>query len=130
MSIRQRLHRNVIHIIPFTPISPKDGSEKTHEDAAEDPWLAISVNELQRAFRNFSKESGRLSRMAQRKKKVCIPSDGFNQLLAQRLEDVERAFHLYLRRKEELLTYIEATGRRSDVASEESNNRRLRPRAS
>jgi hypothetical protein len=68
--------------------------------------------------------------MAQRKKKVCIPSDGFNQLLAQRLEDVERAFHLYLRRKEELLTYIEATGRRSDVASEESDNRRLRPRAS
>lgn len=130
MSIRQRLHTNVIHIIPFTPISPKHGSEKTHDDAAEDPWIAISVNELQRAFRNFSKESGRLSRMAQRKKKVCIPSDGFNQLLAQRLEDVERAFHLYLRRKEELLTYIEATGRRSDVASEESDNRRLRPRAS
>jgi hypothetical protein len=90
--------------------------------------MAISVKELQKAFRKFSKQSGRLSRLAQRKRKACIPSDGFNQLLAERLEEVERAFHLYLRRKEELLTYIETTSRRSAPVSHETGARNLRLR--
>jgi hypothetical protein len=80
----------------------------------DDPWMAIWVEELEKAYRNFARESGRLSRMAQRKKKVHIPSEAFSQLLAEKMEDVERAFQLYIRRKQELLTYLKTTARRSD----------------
>ena len=52
--------------------------------------------------------------MAQLKKRVPIPSEAFSQLLAEKMEDVERAFQLYLRRKEELLTYLKTTARRSE----------------
>jgi hypothetical protein len=127
--MRQSLQEESIHILSS---SPAPSSEKTREEsldpAVQDSWMAISVKELQKAFRKFSKQSGRLSRLAQRKRKACIPSDGFNQLLAERLEEVERAFHLYLRRKEELLTYIETTSRRSAPVSHETGARNLRLR--
>jgi hypothetical protein len=80
----------------------------------QDPWMAIWVEELEKAYRHFARESGRLSRMAQRKKRVHIPSEAFSQLLAEKMEDVERAFQLYIRRKEELLTYLKTTARRSE----------------
>jgi len=83
-----------------------------------DPWIAIRVDELGKAYRNFARESGRLSRLAQRKKKACIPSEAFNELLAERIEAVEQAFQLYKRRKEELLGYIRMTTRRSGPASQ------------
>jgi hypothetical protein len=76
--------------------------------------MAIWVEELEKAYREFARESGRLSRMAQLKKRVPIPSEAFSQLLAEKMEDVERAFQLYLRRKEELLTYLKTTARRSE----------------
>jgi hypothetical protein len=81
---------------------------------SQDPWMAIWVEELEKAYREFARESGRLSRMAQLKKRVPIPSEAFSQLLAEKMEDVERAFQLYLRRKEELLTYLKTTARRSE----------------
>jgi len=80
----------------------------------QDPWMAIWVEELEKAYRDFARESGRLSRMAQRKKRVHIPSEAFSQLLAEKMEDVERAFQLYIRRKQELLTYLKTTARRSE----------------
>jgi hypothetical protein len=87
---------------------------------SQDPWMAIWVEELEKAYRDFARESGRLSRMAQRKKKVPIPSEAFSQLLAEKMEDVERALQLYLRRKEELLTYLKTTARRSEYTVRES----------
>lgn len=127
--MRQSLQEKSIHILSS---SPAPSSEETREESldpeVQDSWMAISVTELQKAFRDFSKKSGRLSRLAQRKRKACIPSDGFNQLLAERLEEVERAFHLYLRRKEELLTYIETTSRWSATVSHETAARNPRPR--
>jgi len=127
--MRQSLQEKSIHILSCSPAPALEKTrEKSIDPAVQDSWMAISVNELQTAFRDFSKQSGRLSRLAQRKRKACIPSEGFNQLLAERLEEVERAFHLYLRRKEELLTYIETTSRRSAPVSHESATRNLRPR--
>jgi hypothetical protein len=76
--------------------------------------MAIWVEELEKAYRDFARESGRLSRMAQRKKRVHIPSEAFSQLLAEKMEDVERAFQLYIRRKQELLSYLKTTARRSE----------------
>lgn len=129
--MRQSLQEKSIHILSNSPAPALEKRiEESLDPALQDSWMAISVNELQKAFRDFSKKSGRLSRLAQRKRKACIPSDGFNQLLAERLEEVERAFHLYLRRKEELLTYIETTSRRNATVSHESaaRNPRLRER--
>lgn len=76
---------------------------------AEEPWMAILVEELSKSFRVFAKESGRLTRLIQPKKACRIPSEGFNLQVAMRMDKVERAFHTYLRRKEELLSYIMAT---------------------
>ncbi|HWF39925.1 MAG TPA: hypothetical protein VG322_15485 [Candidatus Acidoferrales bacterium] len=76
---------------------------------AEEPWMAILVEELGNSFRMFAKESGRLSRLVQAKKKCSIPSEGFNLQLSMRMECVESAFHIYMRRKDELLSYILAT---------------------
>lgn len=76
---------------------------------AEEPWMAILVEELGKSFRAFAKESGRLTRLIQPKKTCRIPSEGFNLQVAMRMDKVERAFHTYLRRKEELLSYIMAT---------------------
>jgi hypothetical protein len=81
---------------------------------SQDPWMAIWVEELEKAYRDFARESGRLSRMAQRKKRVHIPSEAFSQLLAEKMQDVERAFQLYIRRKQELLSYLKTTARRSE----------------
>lgn len=75
----------------------------------EEPWMAILVEELGHSFRAFAKESGRLSRLVQAKKKCNIPSEGFNLQVTMRMECVERAFHTYVRRKDELLSYILAT---------------------
>jgi len=88
--------------------------ESNSDGKGRDPWMAIWVEELEKAYRHFARESGRLSRMAQRKKRVHIPSEAFSQLLAEKLVDVERAFQLYVRRKEELLTYLKTTARRSE----------------
>lgn len=71
--------------------------------------MAILVEELSKSFRVFAKESGRLTRLIQPKKACRIPSEGFNLQVAMRMDKVERAFHTYLRRKEELLSYIMAT---------------------
>jgi len=89
-------------------------AESNPDWKSQDPWMAIWVEELEKAYREFARESGRLSRMAQRKKRIHIPSEAFSQLLAEKMEDVERAFQLYLRRKEELLTYLKTTARRSE----------------
>ena len=78
----------------------------------EEPWMAILVEELNNSFRIFAKESGRLSRLVQAKKKCSIPSEGFNLQVTMRMECVERAFHTYMRRKDELLSYILATAYR------------------
>jgi hypothetical protein len=94
-------------------LAEKDG-ETNSDCQTPDPWIAIQVDELGKAFRDFSRELERLSRLAQRKKKVCIPSEAFNQLLTERMEKVERSFLLYMRRKEELLVYIKSTVRRND----------------
>jgi hypothetical protein len=48
------------------------------------------------------------------KKEGPHPSEAFSQLLAEKLVDVERAFQFYVRRKEELLTYLKTTARRSE----------------
>lgn len=88
---------------------------------AEEPWTAILVEELANSFREFAKGSGRLARLAQRKKRCRIPSEGFNLLLAQRMEEVEDAFHTYMRRKEELLTHISSTARRAMEAHGKSS---------
>jgi hypothetical protein len=75
--------------------------------------MAILIEELGNSFRMFAKESGRLSRLVQAKKKCSIPSEGFNLQLSMRMECVERAFHTYVRRKDELLSYILATAHRA-----------------
>ncbi len=75
----------------------------------EDPWMAILVEELEKSFRHFAKETGRLTRLVQPKKKCHIPSEGFNCLVTLRMDKVERAFRTYMRRKDELLNYIQAT---------------------
>jgi hypothetical protein len=76
---------------------------------AEEPWMAILFEELDRSLREFAKQSGRLARLVQRKKTCCMPSEGFSQLVSERMEAVECAFQTYLRRKDELLTYIKAS---------------------
>ncbi len=130
--MRNKTPGNAIHVVPIAvPASCESAAEGPSEPISQDPWIAIWSNELQRAFRDFSRESGRLSRLAQRKRKVTIPSEAFNQMLADRLELVERAFDLYIRRKEELLTYIAATSRRSEVViPEDAADQRVQPRAS
>jgi hypothetical protein len=80
----------------------------------EEPWMAILFKELDRSFREFAKESGRLARLVQRKKTCCVPSEGFSHLVSERMEAVEYAFQTYLRRKDELLTYIHATAWQAD----------------
>ena len=80
--------------------------------------MTIMVEELEKSFRQFAKESGRLSRLVQPKKKCPIPSEGFDFLVALRMDEVERAFRTYMRRKDELLTYILAT------ASQETKTQR------
>lgn len=82
----------------------------------DEPWTAILVEEMARSFREFAKESGRLARLAQRRKRCGIPSEGFNLLLAQRMDEVEEAFRTYLRRKEELVNHIRATAWRATKA--------------
>ena len=92
--------------------SPRERGEMPLEASdwkAEEPWMAILIEELGNSFRAFAKESGRLSRLVQAKKKCSIPSEGFNLQLSMRMECVERTFHIYMRRKDELLSYILAT---------------------
>lgn len=100
----------------FTPSPDPDASLERGELSLEpsdwkieEPWMAILVDELGNSFRAFAKESGRLSRLVQAKKKCSIPSEGFNLQLSMRMESVEHAFHIYMRRKDELLSYILAT---------------------
>ena len=80
-----------------------------HDWREEEPWTAILVEELARSFREFARQSGRLARLAQRKRLCSIPSEGFNLLLAQRIERMEGAFLTYMRRKNELMTHLGAT---------------------
>jgi hypothetical protein len=89
----------------------------------EDRWIAIRAAELERAYVEFARESGRLARLARRQKKVPIPSEGFNQLLTEKMEDVERLFLLYIRRKEELLACLQTTARRNEFTEQ----RKVRP---
>ena len=100
----------------FTPSSDPDAylergelSLEVSDWKAEEPWMAILIEEMGNSFRMFAKESGRLSRLVQAKKKCSIPSEGFNLQLSMRMECVERAFHTYMRRKDELLSYILTT---------------------
>ena len=78
----------------------------------QEPWMAILVDELGQSFREFARESSRLARLVQPKRKCRIPSEGFNLQLAMRMEKVDTAFHTYMRRKRELLSYILATPHR------------------
>lgn len=71
--------------------------------------MVILFEELDRSLREFAKQSGRLARLVQRKKTCRLPSEGFSQLVSERMEAVERAFQAYLRRKDELLTYIKVS---------------------
>ena len=72
--------------------------------------MAILAEGLERSFRDFARQCGRLKRLVQKKKGCPIPSDGFNQLLLQSMDDIDRSFQIYVRRKNELLSYIRATG--------------------
>ena len=65
-------------------------------------------------------------RMTQRKKKVNIPSEAFNQLLSERMAEVEQAFAVYLRRKNDLLMYIKAMAGRTGATAATNAARRLR----
>jgi hypothetical protein len=85
------------------------GPQANANSKTEDPWMAILVKELEKSFRHFAKETGRLTRFVQPKKRCHIPSEGFNCLLTLRMDKVERAFRTYMRRKDELLNYIQAT---------------------
>lgn len=91
------------------PAMPEEAFGANAEWKKEEPWMGILVEELGQSFRAFAKESGRLSRLVQPKKKCNIPSEGFNLQVTMRMECVERAFHTYMRRKDELLSYILAT---------------------
>jgi hypothetical protein len=88
-----------------------------------DPWIVIWAEELEQAYRLFAREASRLARLAQRKKKVPVPSEAFNQLLAGKMEDVEKSFQLYVRRKQELLTYLHGAARRSESLEREKRHR-------
>lgn len=94
---------------PDTSFERGELSPEASKWKAEEPWMGILIEELGNSFRVFAKESGRLSRLVQAKKKCSIPSEGFNLQLSMRMECVERAFHIYMRRKDELLSYILAT---------------------
>jgi len=98
---------------PDAPFERGELSLEISDWKAEEPWMAILIEELGNSFRMFAKESGRLSRLVQAKKKCSIPSEGFNLQLSMRMECVERAFHTYMRRKDELLSYILATAHRA-----------------
>lgn len=87
-------------------LSPWDTSAPREE---QEPWMAILIDELGRSFREFARESSRLARLVQPKRKCRIPSEGFNLQLAMRMEKVGAAFRTYMRRKQELLSYILAT---------------------
>jgi hypothetical protein len=82
----------------------------TQSDSAPDEHrLVILVEELEQSFRELARESGRLRRLVQPRKKCVFPAEGFNYLVAQRMEGVHSAFQTYTRRREQLLNYIKAT---------------------
>jgi hypothetical protein len=93
--------------------APENPGSRKNKLKTEERWTMIWADELGRAFREFSKQAGRLTRLAQRKK-CRIPSEAFNHLLRQQMGEVERSFDRYMRRKEELLTYIKATASQRD----------------
>jgi hypothetical protein len=99
------------------PAMPEEAFGGNSDWKSEEPWMAILIEELGNSFRVFAKESGRLSRLVQAKKKCSIPSEGFNLQVSMRMECVERAFHTYMRRKDELLSYILATAHRAQRRS-------------
>lgn len=71
--------------------------------------IVILVEELELSFRELARESGRLTRLVQPRKKCSFPAEGFNYLVAQRMQEVHSAFQIYIRRREQLLSYIKAT---------------------
>jgi hypothetical protein len=75
----------------------------------DERWIVILVEELELSFRELARESGRLTRLVQPRKKCVFPAEGFNYLVAQRMEEVHSAFQIYMRRRERLLSYIKAT---------------------
>lgn len=80
---------------------------KTQQDDI-DIRVTIWIDELERAFCEFSKQTALLARLARQKKECSIPSDAFNHLLSEKVSEVELAFDAYIRRKDELLTNIKA----------------------
>lgn len=91
------------------PVDDQGPSKIAANWEVQEPWMAILINELGKSFREFAKESSRLTRMVQPKKKCRIPSEGFNLQLATRVDKVDATFQAYMRRKQELLSYILAT---------------------
>jgi len=91
------------------PVDERGPSRIAANWEVQEPWMAILIDELNKSFREFAKESSRLTRMVQPKKKCRIPSEGFNLQLAMRVDKVDATFHTYMRRKQELLSYITAT---------------------
>jgi hypothetical protein len=85
----------------------KRAAQKT-QDNNIDIRVTIWIDQLERAFCEFSKETALLAGLAQQKKECAIPSDAFNHLLSEKISDVELAFDAYIRRKDELLTNIKA----------------------
>jgi hypothetical protein len=75
--------------------------------------IRIWIQELEKAFCEFSKQAARLARLAQQQKKSSIPSDAFNRLLSESVREVELAYDAYIRRKDELLTNIKTFSQRS-----------------
>ena len=108
------------HLGPFDTTAAGEGQE---------PWMAILVDELGQSFREFARESSRLARLVQPKRKCRIPSEGFNLQLATRMEKVDTAFHTYMCRKQELLSYILATAsqaQKRNAGLSKTNNPRQR----
>ncbi len=117
--------------------TPMRASEKSgHSTNAgwkrEEPWIRISADELGRALGELSKQAGRLAQLVQSKMKCRIPSEAFDHLLTERMEEVSRSFDMYILRKQELLTCIKATAAKQEKVSQQQclsaaeSNRELR----
>jgi len=98
---------------PATPENKKVKKLDCKRNVDIDIRITNCVRELETAFCEFSKQAARLARLAQQKEKSSIPSDVFNHLLSERINEVELTYDAYLRRNEELLSNIKATSQRS-----------------
>jgi hypothetical protein len=112
----------VVHDSNPEPTSAQSHPSTTQANSTPDErWIVILVEELELSFRELARECGRLTRLVQPRKKCGFPAEGFNYLIAQRMEEMHSAFQIYIRRREHLLSYIKATawlGRKAQTAAD------------